>query len=156
MAKDLTNHGKYQFHSALNTNPIIYMNRPMYNTTSREHKIPHIIQHQRLQHENIQHSTFKHPSYMKNNILSSPIYSLSSPLIRRASCISLGIIVTRFPCIAQRLESSNNPTKCASAASCSANIADPCHRYGCLVMPYCISLTSLAKGRRRSNKFVED
>jgi len=46
-----------------------------------------------------------------------------SPLILLASCISLGIIVTLFACMAHRLVSSNSPTMYASAASCSASTA---------------------------------
>ena len=83
-------------------------------------------------------------------------YSLSIPRILRANCISLGIIVTLFPCIAHKLLSSNNATKCASAASCNANIALPCHRYGCRVIPYCISRTNLANGNRRKSSDVDD
>jgi len=56
------------------------------------------------------------------------VYSLSIPRILRANCISLGMIVTLLPCIAHRLASSNNATKCASLASCNASIALPCHR----------------------------
>lgn len=40
-----------------------------------------------------------------------------SPRSRRASCMSFGMIVTRFAWIAQRLVSSKRPTKYASAAS---------------------------------------
>ena len=40
-----------------------------------------------------------------------------SPLIRRASWISLGMIVTRLAWMAHKLVSSNNPTRYASAAS---------------------------------------
>lgn len=47
-----------------------------------------------------------------------------SPLILLASCISLGIMVTLFPCMAQRLVSSNTPTRYASAASYRARTAD--------------------------------
>ena len=39
-----------------------------------------------------------------------------SPLIRRASCISFGMIVTLFAWIAHALVSSNNPIKYASEA----------------------------------------
>ena len=56
------------------------------------------------------------------------VYSLSIPRILRANCISLGMIVTLLPCIAHKLASSNNATKCASLASCNASIALPCHR----------------------------
>ena len=55
-------------------------------------------------------------------------YSLFIPLILLANCISFGIIVTRFAWIAHKLLSSKSPTKCASAASCSASIAVPCQR----------------------------
>ena len=56
------------------------------------------------------------------HIFVSIIYALS-PLILRANCISLGMIVTRLACIAHKLVSSNKPTRYASLASCNANIA---------------------------------
>ena len=43
-----------------------------------------------------------------------------SPRILLASWMSLGMMVTHLAWIAQRLVSSNNPTKYASEASCSA------------------------------------
>ena len=46
-----------------------------------------------------------------------------SPRIRLASWMSFGMMVTLLAWMAQRLESSNSPTKYASAASCSALIA---------------------------------
>ena len=47
-----------------------------------------------------------------------------SPRIRRASWMSLGMIVTRLAWIAHKLVSSNRPTRYASDASCSAITAD--------------------------------
>ncbi|CAL9058230.1 unnamed protein product [Musa banksii] len=44
--------------------------------------------------------------------------------MRRASWISLGMIVTRLAWMAQRLVSSKRPTRYASAASCSAATAE--------------------------------
>ena len=46
-----------------------------------------------------------------------------SPWILLASWMSFGMMVTRLAWIAQRLVSSNNRTKYASEASCSALIA---------------------------------
>ena len=46
-----------------------------------------------------------------------------SPRIRRASCMSLGVMVTRLAWIAARLVSSNRPTRYASLALWSARIA---------------------------------
>lgn len=97
------------------------------------------------------------PEYYYTHIHSAhQPYSLSHPRILLANCISLGIMVTLFPWIAHKLLSSNKDTKCASAASCKANIADPCQRYGLFVCPYWISRTRRAKGRRRSRREVED
>ncbi len=45
------------------------------------------------------------------------------PRMRRASCMSLGMIVTRPAWMAHMFVSSNRPTRNASLASCSANIA---------------------------------
>lgn len=42
-----------------------------------------------------------------------------SPLMRLASCMSLGMMVTRFAWMAARLVSSNSDTRYASAASCT-------------------------------------
>ena len=47
------------------------------------------------------------------------VYALSAQ-IRLANCMSLGMIVTLFTCMAHKLTSSNNPTRYASAASWSA------------------------------------
>ena len=55
-------------------------------------------------------------------------YSRPRPRIRRASWMSLTMMVTRFPWIAQRLASSKSWTKWASVASWSAEIADACLR----------------------------
>lgn len=46
-----------------------------------------------------------------------------SPRILLASWMSLGMIVTRLAWMAQRLVSSNSPTRYASAASCNASTA---------------------------------
>ena len=46
-----------------------------------------------------------------------------SPRIRLASWISFGIMVTRLAWMAQRLVSSNSPTRYASEASCRASTA---------------------------------
>lgn len=81
-------------------------------------------------------------------------YSLFCPRIRLASCISFGMIVTRLPWIAHRLQSSNKPIKCASLASCNAKMADACQLYCRLVKPCWISRTNRAKGSRRINKSV--
>jgi len=48
---------------------------------------------------------------------------LFSPLNRCARCISFGIIVTRFACIAHKLVSSKSPVRYDSEASWSASIA---------------------------------
>ena len=60
--------------------------------------------------------------------------------------MSLGIIVTRFACMAQRLASSMRPTKYASAASCRHLMALPwkCRSY--LPTSRAISGTSCEKG----------
>jgi len=50
------------------------------------------------------------------------------PRMRRANCISLGWIVTRRQCNAQRFVSSNKLTRNASDASCSASTAVNCQR----------------------------
>ena len=47
------------------------------------------------------------------------VYALS-PRIRLASWMSLGMIVTRFACMAHKFTSSKSPTRYASAASCRA------------------------------------
>lgn len=68
-----------------------------------------------------------------------------SPRILRASWMSLGMIVTLFACIAQRLVSSKRPTRYASAASCSARTAWLWNLRS--VLKSCaISLTSLWNG----------
>lgn len=84
------------------------------------------------------------------------VYSLCCPRIRLANCMSFGMIVTRFPCSAQRLQSSKRPTKCASEASWRARIAEACQLYGRWVNPCWISRTSRAKGKRRINRSVLD
>ena len=52
-----------------------------------------------------------------------PVYA-RSPRMRRASCMSFGMMVTRFACIAQRFVSSKSPTRYASLASCRAITAE--------------------------------
>ena len=47
-----------------------------------------------------------------------------SPRIRLASWMSFGMMVTRLAWMAQRLVSSNSPTRYASEASCRASTAD--------------------------------
>ena len=69
------------------------------------------------------------------------VYALS-PRMRRASWISLGIIVTLFAWMAHRLVSSKRPTRYASAASCSAATADDWNLKSVL-KSWAISLTSL-------------
>ena len=81
-------------------------------------------------------------------------YSLVCPRILRASCMSFGMIVTRFAWTAHKLQSSNRPTRCASAASCNARIADACQLYAWRERPCWISLTNRAKGSRRMSKSV--
>ena len=51
------------------------------------------------------------------------VVQVRSPRMRRASCMSRGMMVTRRACTAQRLVSSKRPTMCASQASCSAATA---------------------------------
>ena len=59
----------------------------------------------------------------KNLFKSQISYHMRSPLILLASCMSLGMMVTRFAWIAHRLVSSNRPTMYASAASYRARTA---------------------------------
>ena len=68
------------------------------------------------------------------------------PRILLASCMSLGMMVTRFAWMAHRLQSSNSPTITSSAASWSARRASAVHRYGSRVKLFPISRTSRAKG----------
>ena len=55
-----------------------------------------------------------------------PLAQLRSPRMRRASCMSRGMMVTRLAWIAHRLVSSNRPTRYASAASWRARTAEDC------------------------------
>ena len=83
------------------------------------------------------------------------LIQVRSPRILLASYISLGIMVTLFPCIAHKFVSSNTPTIYASAASCNANTADDQNLKSFLYSD-AISLTSLQKGSfliRRSAHF---
>ena len=60
--------------------------------------------------------------------------------------MSLGIIVTHFACMAQRLASSMRPTKFASAASCRHIMVLPWKRKSYLPTSWAISWTSHEKG----------
>lgn len=82
-------------------------------------------------------------------------YSLVTPRIRRASCISFGMTVTRFPWMAHRFASSNRLLICASAASCNAKMAVPCQRKATRDICCWISRTSRAKGNLRRSKSVD-
>ena len=64
-----------------------------------------------------------------------------------ANWISLGIIVTCFACMAQRLVSSMKPTKNASAASCRHIMALSWKHRSVLPTAWAISWTSHEKGR---------
>jgi hypothetical protein len=75
------------------------------------------------------------------------------PLIRIANCMSLGIMVTLFACIAHMFVSSNKPTKNASDASCNAKIAVDWNRVSS-PNSWAISLTNLWKGAFRINYSV--
>lgn len=80
------------------------------------------------------------------------IYALS-PRIRRASWISLGMIVTRLAWIAHKLVSSKRPTRYASLASWSARTAVDWNRKS--VLKSCaISRTRRWKGALRMSKSV--
>ncbi|RCV33606.1 hypothetical protein SETIT_7G095400v2 [Setaria italica] len=73
--------------------------------------------------------------------------------MRRASWMSLGMMVTRLAWIAQRLVSSNSPTRYASAASCSAATAEDWNRRS--VLKSCaISRTRRWKGSLRISSSV--
>ena len=64
----------------------------------------------------------------------------------RANWMSLGIIVTHFTCMVQRLASSMRLTKYASAASCRHNMVLPWKRKSVLPTSWAISRTSHEKG----------
>ena len=79
--------------------------------------------------------------------------------MRRASWMSLGMIVTRLAWIAQRFVSSKRPTRYASAASWSARTAEPWKRRSVLkscaiyakrvtIMPKDIQLARRIRGER--------
>ncbi|KAJ1282537.1 hypothetical protein BS78_03G060100 [Paspalum vaginatum] len=73
--------------------------------------------------------------------------------MRRASWMSLGMMVTRLAWMAQRLVSSKSPTRYASAASCSAATADDWKRRS--VLKSCaISRTSRWNGSFRISSSV--
>ena len=63
-----------------------------------------------------------------------------------ANWMSLGIIVTHFTCMAQRLVSSMRPTKYVSAASCRHMMALPWKHKSYLPTSWAISQTSCEKG----------
>ena len=77
-----------------------------------------------------------------------------SPLMRLASWISLGIIVTLFAWMAHRLVSSKRPTMYASQASWMANTAWLWNLRS-LLYSVAISLTSLWKGSLRMRSSVD-
>ena len=66
--------------------------------------------------------------------------------MQQANWMSLGIIVTHFTCIVQRLASSMRPTKYASAASCRHIMALPWKHRSYLPTSRSISWTSREKG----------
>ena len=66
--------------------------------------------------------------------------------MRRANWMSLGIIVTLFACMAQRLASSMRVTKNASAASCRHIMVFPWKCRSVLPTAWAISWTSCEKG----------
>ncbi|BAS96270.1 Os06g0159700, partial [Oryza sativa Japonica Group] len=76
-----------------------------------------------------------------------------SPRIRRASWMSLGMMVTRLAWMAHRLVSSNSPTRYASAASCSAATAELWKRRSVL-KSWAISRTRRWKGSLRMSSSV--
>ena len=69
-------------------------------------------------------------------------FQFLSPLMRRASCISFGIIVTLFAWMAHKLESSRRLTKYASEASCRAIMAPLWKHMFILPKSWAISLTN--------------
>merc|ERR1740117_1467918 len=77
-----------------------------------------------------------------------------SPRILRASCMSLGMMVTRLAWIAQRLVSSKRPTMQASEASWRARTAELWKRRSCLKAE-AMSRTSLWKGSLRMRSSVD-
>ena len=74
--------------------------------------------------------------------------------MRRASCMSFGIMVTRLAWMAQRLVSSKRPTMQDSAASWSARTAELWKRRSFLNSE-AISRTSLQKGSLRMRSSVD-
>ena len=74
--------------------------------------------------------------------------------MRRASWMSLGMMVTRLAWMAHRLVSSNRPTRYASEASCSASTADDWKRRS--VLKSCaISRTRRWNGSLRMSSSVD-
>ena len=77
-----------------------------------------------------------------------------SPRMRRASWMSLGMIVTRLAWMAHKLVSSNKPTKYASDASWRARTAEPWKRRS--VLKSCaISRTRRWNGSLRMSSSVD-
>ena len=70
--------------------------------------------------------------------------------MRRASCKSFGIIVTRFAWIAHRLQSSNKCTRKSSVASCNANRLSAVYRSGSGESSFEISRTYRPKNVARA------
>ncbi len=94
-----------------------------------------------------------HCSHTSESLTRSSFYALS-PLRRLANWISLGKIVTLLPCIAQRLVSSNSPTKYASADSWRASSAEAWKRISVLKF-VAISLTRRWNGAFRIKSSVD-
>ena len=80
-------------------------------------------------------------------------YALS-PRIRRASWMSLGMMVTRLAWMAHRFVSSKRPTRYASDASCRAITAEDWNLRSVL-KSWAISLTNLWKGSLRIKSSVD-
>lgn len=82
-------------------------------------------------------------------------YMCSTPLILRASCMSRGNNVTLLAWMAQRLASENRRTMNASAASCRAIKAYPCHIMCSRLNVWHTSRTSRENGALRSRRPVD-
>merc|ERR550514_2648607 len=90
----------------------------------------------------------------KHRGLDEPDAYARSPRIRRASWMSLGMMVTRLAWMAHRLVSSKRPTRYASEASWSATTADDWKRRS--VLKSCaISRTRRWKGSLRMSSSVD-
>ena len=92
-------------------------------------------------------------SLPQSNIIFPATYFLS-PLMRRESWISFGMMVTRLAWMAHRFESSFSPTRYASDASCRARTADPWNRR-LLLKSMAISRTRRWKGSLRMRRSVD-